>query len=224
MRASIYFSLLLLGLVIASSAAIWQFYFRQSPNALRPRESHSSLAKIPIQSSESSDAEHAEPVASVPSVIVSEIVATHAPTAAAAAATTAPPAVKEWLQGGKHNIVMIDDSFMLPAFEPTTALDPPVIGFGKYLNQHIDLSLESSEVHKNSNPKHQAAVFELLRATSKVFDALHISYFLSHGTLLGSFRHGDMLKWDYDIDSTSLFYSFVSNLSACCRHLSSCTI
>ena len=122
--------------------------------------------------------------------------------ATTAAATTAPPADKEWLQGGKHELVMIDDSFMLPAFEPSTAIDPPVIGFGKYLNQKIQLSLEGSEVHRNSNPLHQAAVFDLLRAASAVFDALNISYFLSHGTLLGAFRHGDMLKWDYDIDST----------------------
>lgn len=223
MRASIYFSLLLLGLVITSSAAVWQFYFRQSPNMLRPRENDSSLASIPIHSIESSsvtsDAEYDEAVTSAPSAIVREIIATYAPTAAVAAATTTPPAVKEWLQGSKHNLVMIDDSFMLPAFEPSTALDPPVIGFGKYLNQNIHLSLESSEVHKNSNPKHQAAVFDLLRAATKVFDALNISYFLSHGTLLGSFRHGDMLKWDYDIDSTSCLHSFLSSLSVCRRHL-----
>jgi hypothetical protein len=237
MRSAVFFSILLFCLVAASSAAIWQLYFRPSPVAWRhgstvlaknihpqPRINETRLASFPIPPTQSNAAEDAESEPLVLSATIKEILATLSPTAAAAAATTAaaataaanaataataaaaptaaPPANTEWLQGGKHELLMIDDSFMLPAFEPSTALDPPVIGFGKYLNQKIQLSLESSEVHKNSNPLHQAAVFDLLRAASTVFDALNISYFLSHGTLLGAFRHGDMLKWDYDIDST----------------------
>ena len=50
------------------------------------------------------------------------------------------------------------------------------------------------------SPTERAVVVDLLRTIDQICTANNITYFMNHGTLLGSYRHHDMIPWDDDVD------------------------
>ena len=50
------------------------------------------------------------------------------------------------------------------------------------------------------SPAERAVVVDLLRTIDQICTEHKITYFINHGTMLGSYRHHDIIPWDDDID------------------------
>jgi len=63
--------------------------------------------------------------------------------------------------------------------------------------QHLVLAYHAGDLDQR---KRLDIAFELLVTFVTFLDANNISYWLTHGALLGSFREGNMMSWDHDVD------------------------
>jgi hypothetical protein len=96
---------------------------------------------------------------------------------------------------------VISDSYLKPAFTRDKAIDPELpFGSPELLTSTVSVDLSRDfEIHKHAQLKWRLRNLRLLEDVDAILKKYNVHFFLSHGTLLGSFRHGEQMPWDYDI-------------------------
>lgn len=69
---------------------------------------------------------------------------------------------------------------------------------GEATSDHSQIFFRDFDIKMEGSDK--AVVFEIIKALDKICSQYQLNYFLYGGTLLGSYRHHDIIPWDDDVD------------------------